>query len=286
MSAKHNSFVYPRSGAIGALLSNIANSSLLLRMRRALVSRLPFVTLASDVRDVVYLNWVVPVSAVAQYVPSGVTLVERDGKTLFTILTYRHAHFGPALAGPLRVVFPSPLQSNWRFYVESMPGHAKPERVVLFVKNILDSALYALGSRLFSDALPSHLAAGFVHEKTPDGYRTEITSGAGSAPALHCDARIAAEKSLPDAFRPFFTTWPEAVEYLCLQHSAIAAVEDVDRIAHAGIDLPIDVASVLPLAAAEKGIRGPFLDGIGASAEPLCLVVPSVKFRVLWERLL
>src|SRR5689334_7538016 len=102
----NNAFVYPRPGVIGAMLAWLATSRALLRVRRAILPKLPFMRLASDVRDVVYLNWVVPLSAVARYVPPGVTLRERNGMTLFTILTYRHAHFGPALAGPLRILFP------------------------------------------------------------------------------------------------------------------------------------------------------------------------------------
>jgi len=285
-AAKNNAFVYPRPGAFGVCVAWLATSPPLLRMRRAVLSRMPFMKLASDVHDVVYLNWVVPASAVARYMPPGVTLWERDGKTLFTILTYRHAHFGPALAGPLRVLFPSPRQSNWRFYVDSMPGATKPDRVILFVKNILDSVLYVVGSRLFSDALPSHLADGFVHEKTSDGYRTVITSGAGSSPTLQCAVRSTDSKTLPGDFSRFFSSWPEAVEFLCLQHSALAEVEDVERIAHAGIDLPIDLASVQPLTAADGAIASEFLEVIGAKGEPLCFVVPEVKFRVMWERLL
>lgn len=79
------------------------------------MARLPFLTLHSDVRDVVYVSWLVDAAAAQKLVPAGVTLWQRDGKTPFTVLTYRHGHFGPALPGPLRKLLPSPLQSNWRF---------------------------------------------------------------------------------------------------------------------------------------------------------------------------
>jgi hypothetical protein len=255
-------------------------------MRRAVLSRLPFVTLQSDVADVVYLTWAIPAAKAVRYVPKDVQLTERNGLVLFTILTYRHGHFGPALFGPFRALFPSPRQSNWRFYVESLNSVAQEERTILFVKNVLDDALYCCGSRLFSDALPSHLADTFTHEKTASGYRTEITSGAGSAPALKCEANFSKEGHLPASLRPFFSGWAEAVQFLCVQHAAVAIAEDVARLAHAGIDLPIAIESVVPLSVAADAFLSPFLEEIGAMDEPFCFVVPQVRFRVLWEKLL
>jgi hypothetical protein len=281
-----NAYKHPHAGVIGRAVECLVANRLLLNLRRAILSRLPFVVLRSDVVDVVYLTWAVPAEKAAPFVPRGVKLVERDGKVLFTILTYRHGHFGPALAGPLRVLFPSPKQSNWRFYIDALNGEAPRERVVLFVKNILDSLLYCCGSRISSDALPSHLARTFVHEKTRDGFRTDIDGGSGSAPGLRCDAKLSGDKTLPDSMRPFFSVWPEAIEYLCIQHSAIAEAEDTSRLAHAGIDLPIAPDSVQPLSVPADAVSGDFLRQIGAEDAPFSFVVPQVNFRVLWERLL
>ncbi len=284
----HNRFVHPRPGLPGRLLGGLVSSPRLLAARRALLSRLPFMVLQSEVERVVYLNWLVDAKAAARYVPPGVRLWQRDGKTLFTALTYAHRHFGPAAAGPLRRLYPSPLQSNWRFYVDELPGGMRADRIVLFVKNTLDSAIYALGSRLFSDALPSHLAARFVHRQQDDGaIRTEIAPGAGSAPALRSTVRPAAVRGLPAGFADCFDSWEAAVAFLCLQDSAISQVEDAGRIAHAGIDLPIDLAAVQPLEAASDECDLPMLRELGAQhAQPFCFLVPAVPFRVLWERLL
>ncbi|MGN6111390.1 MAG: hypothetical protein ACTHOC_00005, partial [Luteimonas sp.] len=184
-----NAYVHPSPGFTGRALAAIANNAAIRRMRRALMSLLPFARLASEVEDVVYLTWIVPVERVRPLVPPGVAIVDRAGLTLFTILTYRHGHFGAKCLGPLRRLCPSPLQSNWRLYVEALPGGAPPARTVsaptvLFLRNVFDSPLYALGSRLASDALPSHLARGFVHRRSGDGYETRIEPGVGSAPAL------------------------------------------------------------------------------------------------------
>ena len=102
-----------------------------------------------------------PAAAARALVPPRMTLATREVRVLLTVLSYRHGHFGPALAGPLRRLFPSPLQSNWRLYVDALDGAPLPAPTVFFLANVFDGALYALGTRLFSDALPSHLARRF-----------------------------------------------------------------------------------------------------------------------------
>ncbi|MBB3120601.1 DUF2071 domain-containing protein [Pseudoduganella violacea] len=274
-----NRYIHPVPGIIGACANRLANSPLLLACRRAIMSRLPFLRLASDVRDVVYCNWVVDVAAVAHLVPQGVKLWQRDGKTIFTILTYTHGHFGPAFAGPLRKLFPSPLQSNWRLYLDG-PGD---EATVLFVKNILDSAVHAVGTRVFSDALPSHYATAFTHRCQDGRYDTRIDPGQGSAPAFECSAQATGTRALPPDFAALFHSWDESIAFLSLQHAAIAYAEDVDRLAYARIELPVDLAAVQPL---QARAASPFLDVIGARAAPFSFAVPAVAFRVLSERML
>ncbi|WP_266157266.1 DUF2071 domain-containing protein [Dyella silvatica] len=267
-------------------MARAANSALLRRWRRALSTRLPFLVLQSDVRDVVYLTWLVDVAAVAALVPPGVTLQQKHGKTPFTVLTYAHRHFGPAAMSKLRRLFPSPLQSNWRLYVETLPGHQAAERVVLFVKNLMDSALYALSTRLGSDALPTHLPLRFRHEHSGSHYATEITAGTGSAPELRYLAQLSAAEHLPPGFDSYFASWTEAVTYLCLQDAAIAPVHELQRLAYAEIALPIDMASVRPLALVADSLHSDFVQALTGAAEPLCFVVPSVHFKVLSEHLL
>jgi hypothetical protein len=109
-----NTYRHPRAGWPGRLFAALANCTRFAKVRQAVMSRLPFLTLHSDVRDVVYVSWLVDAAAAQQLLPAGVTLWQRGGKTPFTVLTYRHGHFGPALLGPLRRLLPSPLQSNWR----------------------------------------------------------------------------------------------------------------------------------------------------------------------------
>ncbi|MDR5740411.1 MULTISPECIES: DUF2071 domain-containing protein [unclassified Caballeronia] len=271
---------------MAAGFNRLLNCSTFARARRAVLSRLPFMTMASDVVDVVYCTWIVDTADVAGYIPPGVALMERDGKTLFTILTYAHSHFGPSLAGPLRRLFPSPLQSNWRFYVSTFEGANDAAPTVLFVKNIFDNRLYLAATRMLSDALPSHLAARFEHRVVGRRSMTRIDSGRGSAPDFACGAQLTVSRALPEQFETFFDSWRRAVEFLGLQDGALAHVDDCSRIAHARIDLPIDIDSVRPMEPSGDVIGGDFLQGIGAKGRPFCFLVPGVKFRVLSERLL
>lgn len=271
---------HPRATAWGGLLERVFACAWLLRARRWLFRRLPFVRLASDVRDVVYLNWVVPASRVAHLVPSGLQLWQCDGSTVLTVLTYQHGHFGPVLPAWLRRRLPSPLQSNWRLYLEdgARPGG------VLFVSNVMDSLPYVAGARLCSDALPTHLADAFQHEHRDDVYATRISSGTGSAPDLYYRALRAKGGSLPADFQRIFADWRAAVATLALREHAIAEFVVGRGLAMAGIDLPVDLDTVEPLTLDAEGCASTTLQALVEGAEPLCFVVPRVDFRVLWER--
>jgi hypothetical protein len=166
------------------MLNLIANSKLLAAIRRAIFSRLPFIQLESDVSNVVYLNWVIESSIAVNQIPQGVSLIEKNGKTILTALTYNHGHFGPSFLGRFRQLLPSPIQSNWRFYVSGLPNDNGATKVVLFIKNTFNSAIYSVITRVFSDALPSHLAKRLEHTKHGGAYTTKIESDQGSAPEL------------------------------------------------------------------------------------------------------
>jgi hypothetical protein len=279
-----NQFISPHTGLVGRSQNALANSEVLRQVRRATVSRLPFPHLVSDVRDVIYANWVVPYAAIARLVPPGIEIIERHGQVTLTILSYRHGHFGPALSGLLRRLFPSPLQSNWRLYVHSVAGAPVSTPTVLFLKNIFDQTLYTLGTRLMSDSLPSHLAEAFEHHVTTDGYATRIAGG-GSAPDFTLALAHSPELVLPDTFRAFFDDEADAIRTLTLQEAAVCAVEDIGRIAHAEIRLPIDPATIVPAIVTDYR-PGDWLAALGATVAPFCFVVPQVRFTVLGERLL
>ena len=280
-----NAYVHPRPGWAGRRLSALANSPIWARWRRAAMSRLPFPALQSEVTDVVYLTWLAPVEACAAWVPAGLRLWQRGGLTPFTVLSYRHGNFGPAALGPLRRCLPSPVQSNWRLYLETALPGAPAAPTVLFLKNAIGSLPHALATRLFSDALPTHLPAAFTHRRQGDVWRTRIDPGVGSAPALDCAVKLSTP-SLSPVWAEVFGTWREAVRFLALQDAAVAPLAG-SRLAFAEIELPVDLDSALPAELADAGCECPLARALRPVEEaPFCFVVPRVDFKVVSERVL
>lgn len=279
-----NTYRHPRAGWPGRVFAALANCTRFANARQAILSRLPFLTLHSDVRDVVYVSWLVDADAAQRLLPAGVTLWQRDGKTPFTVLTYRHGHFGPALLGPLRRLLPSPLQSNWRLYLERTPAGAPDVPCVVFLKNIMASLPHALGTRLFSDILPTHLAANMTLQVSATQARCSIASGAGSAPALDVQAAITAEHDLDADWQQLFGNWRDAVAFLACQDAAIAPVPRNGKLVFGEIDLPVDVDQVQALTAsrADCGLLGQ----LPPMSKPFAFLVPEVPFKALSERLL
>lgn len=279
-------YVHPRPGAAGTLIERIANCGRLAQMRRTVSRGLPFPTLTSDVVNIVYATWLVDASRVERFLPAGATLWERGGRTPFTILTYRHGHFGPAIAGPLRRLFPSPLQSNWRLYLERPLRGAPDVATVVFVRNVIDNAVYALGTRVFSDSLPSHLCAQMRLELGESTAVVDIEPGAGSAPRLAVSMRRRASATLPAGFDAFGESWRDVCGRLARQGAAVMPRADLGAVALGTIRLPIDLDSIEPLAIVSGSVRCPLLDEFGCASEALCFHVPSVRFDVLSDMLL
>ncbi|MCW0458696.1 hypothetical protein [Xanthomonas sacchari] len=281
--AEAAAYRHPSDAWYGRALPRLLHAPGWTRLRRALTQRWPLPALASDVREVVYLNWWVDVRR-APPPPPGYAHVVHQGRTPYTILSYRHGHFGPALAGPLRKLLPSPLQSNWRWYLRRVDDvNAGP--VVLFDRNVMDGLAYVAGARAASDAMQPHLAARFVHALQSDGSgHTQIEPGQGSAPALQLHWQPA--EAWHDAdWTPAFATREALLRFLTCQDEAIARTCD-GRWASTRIALPVDPATLQPLRLT-GALTCPRLQALGVALEEgLAFRLPRVAFRVVSERLL
>ncbi|SDE85580.1 Uncharacterized conserved protein (COG2071) [Massilia sp. PDC64] len=276
---------HPYPGYPGRVLEGLLNAPSLARLRHALLSRLPFPVLRSDVADVVYVTWMVDARAAAALLPAGLRVWQRGGRTPLTVLTYRHGRFGPALAGPLRRLFPSPLQSNWRLYLDGPLPPGAPPHTVWFLENMMDSGAYVAATRLFSDIMRTHRPARFTHGRAGDGFATRIEPGAGSAPALAYTVAPGAQPVLPPAFAAAFGSWDGAVTMLACQDAALGWSARLGKLVLSHIDLPIPLDAVRPLVPAGP-VACSLLDALPADGEPLCFLVPRVPFRVLSETVL
>lgn len=276
----HPLYVSPRAGVMGRLENALANAAGLRALRRLVMSRLPFPPLVSDVRDVIYASWLVPLGAVQGEVPKGIALHQWRGMTLLTVLSYRHGHFGPRWLGPLRRLLPSPLQSNWRLYIDDARSDVPlPPRVVLFLSNVFGSALHAVGTRLFSDVLSSHYAGHFTLTRR-ENFTTVAMGGGGSAPAFDLTVSHDAPAVLPEAFRPLFANWADAIRFICDQDAALAPLADRPALALSHISLPVDLERVEPLICPDFAPSA-LLASWGVSGLPFCFRVPEVAFAAL-----
>jgi hypothetical protein len=245
---------------------------------RAVPERLRFCALASDITDVVYLNWLVPVQRVGHLLPPGLEFETRNQMTCLSVLTYRHGRFGPRFLGSLRRFFPSPCQSNWRFYLKSDSG----EPGIYFIKSVQSQGLVVTAARVLSDGLPSHMSDRFQHRESEGDLVTSIDPGDGSAPDLRSRVRPAATHDMPEEWCNVFDSPEEAVTYLVTQSKAVRTLPAWGKVCHCYIDIPIDPAQVVPAQAV--AVESRFLEDIVKESEPFCFVVPSVAFQALGER--
>lgn len=276
-------YLHPVAGRWGRFIEALVGSPAWRHLRRRIASRWPVPALVSDVVDVAYLSWWVDVQSLP-VPPSGYRYHAWEGRTPFTILSYRHGNFGPALAGPLRRLFPSPLQSNWRWYLqrEDDPPAAMP--TVLFARNVMDSLPHVVGARLFSDAMQPQFAHVMRHRRDAARVSTCIVPGDGNAPAL--TALLDASDRWPSG-----GSWParfggreEATRFLACQEAAVAVAPD-GAVALTAISLPVALSTVVPLTLQE--LHCPMLEQMGADPEDtFCFLLPRVPFRVVSERLL
>lgn len=236
-----NHYVHPSSHVIARLIESVCNCAGIKKVRRIVFNRLPFLKMRSDVKDIVYLNWLVDRTEVAKLIPNNVSVIEINGKTLISVLTYKHGKFRPSIFNVIRFAFPSPFQTNGRLYVSSLNNEATA-KTVLFIKNIMSSTLYTIGTRVFSDAMQTHLANTFTHKIENNTVKTMITQGKGSSPELTCDMLIAHDFNIPIELSRYFGSDEEVIKFICFQDYALNVGSDFNGLCKAEINLPIDTS--------------------------------------------
>jgi hypothetical protein len=267
----------PAPGPVGQGLELLANS----RFVRRLCSLLPVLDFRSDITDVVYVNYLLPAEELLLLVPDGLTLQRLgpgDRYAMFTFLTYRHGHFGPGRLGPLRRVFPSPVQSNWRVYVrDERTGQAG----IYFVTNAVTTGLHALGARLMAEGMPMHLLARGEVSRTAEGaLRVVLDPGQGSAPDAELELQPTAERTLAGAFAECFADYQAMLAYAVPQDRAMSTLPAEGETVRQEIDLGIPLAACEPLTGQ---VRSRAAAAIVGQAPAVCFRVPRVPFHFTRE---
>jgi hypothetical protein len=233
----------------------------------------------SDIRDVVYVNYLLPVERLEPLVPEGLELQRlgpRNEYALFTFLTYQHGHFGPAVPG-LRRLFPSSVQTNWRLYVRD--PRTKREGIT-FVTNAVTHLIHAFGARLLAEGMPMHLLARASVTRSGDGegaLNVTLDPGAGSAP----DAELALRRrdGAPDLAGAWAECWPDFRAFLayCVPQDRALSSQPLDgRVTRQEIELGIPLEVCAPVVGT---VRSRAAARIAGDAEPLCFHVANVAFH-------
>jgi hypothetical protein len=267
---------HPNRSLFGKLCDLTANSHLL----RAFGEQLAVLSLRSDVTDVVYINFLVEAARLLPLLPPGLELQRlcpNNDFALFTCLTYRHGHLGPSLLGPFRGLFPSPIQSNWRIYVTS-PNLCNG---IYFVSTCINSTPHALAARLLAEGLPMHVSKHAELGRAPDGSLSiTLETGAGTAPDLHAALKLSPDKTLPTQWQTCFTDYASFLSYCVPQDRALSCQPFYNRLSRQEIALGISLESCIPLTGE---VSSKMLERLVGKAEPVCFLVPNVKFHLTAE---
>lgn len=246
---------------------------------------LPSIALASDIEDVVYINYLVDAGKAEALVPEGLEL-RRLGKNgeyaLFSILTYRHGHFGPRFLGALRKLLPSPLQSNWRIHVRDPETGATG---IYFVTTALNNKFLALAARALSDGVPMHVPERAILDVDDTGtINIVLAPGDGSAPDMTARLGPCSDQQFPGVFPECFQDFDEFLSYCVPQDRALSSQPWYHQVTSQEIELGIDRRDCQPLEGEVDSRALPTLlsiDGASASSSlsrPLCFRVPRVNF--------
>jgi hypothetical protein len=256
---------------LGGVFDVVANS----RAGRALLERAPAVALTSDVRDVVYVNYLLPAERLQPLVPDGLELQVVGGRwAVFSHLTFRHGSFGPRLLGPGRRFCPSPVQSNWRIHVRD------PRRGTLgvsFVTTAVADTTLALLCRLGSEGLPMHVPAHGAVRRDPDGtLHLLIDPGRGTAPDLEATLHPVAGPAWRSPWSEVWPTFRDMLAYVVPQDRVLSTQPWHGWVSRHEIQLGIPLDACEPL---EGEVRSRAAAAIVGDATPVCFRVPQVAFR-------
>jgi hypothetical protein len=269
---------HPSAGLVPRMIELIANS----RLARAAGRLLPAAGMASDITDVVYVNYLVEASAVEPLVAAPLELqrLGPDGRyAMFTFLTYHHGHFGPTVLGPLRRLCPSPIQSNWRLYVQN----PRTGRLgIQFVTTAIASAPHALATRILAEGVPMHIPAAAQLSRDADGpIVLAIDPGRGTAPDVQATFTPSSVPNLEPPWSLCFASWREILGHCVPQDRAMSMRPGSGVVTRQEITLDIPLESCQPLSGT---VVSSFAHTIVGDATPLCFVVDSVKFRFVAEK--
>lgn len=271
-------FSYPKTGFLGFILNKTLNNSWLKKVKKTINKPFNGVVLKSDIKNVVYLNWMIPIEKIEHLIPEDFVLENWDGHTVLSVLTYEHGNFGPKFIKYFRKILGSPLQSNWRLYLDNC--NEKP--TVLFLSNIMNSLLYTVGSRTFSNIMETHYPLKFEHTLIKEKFTTTIVQGKSNSPELQITAEKSLEWQLPKFFEKIAKNPIDVVKKIAVQDYAIN-IHSKTEYCLSEIFLNFEINDIKPLKI--KNIKSSTLENIIKDYECFAFAMPGVEFNVLNEKM-
>ena len=282
LNMNRHRFKFAQNRLFFRMIAWLLSLSILLKIRRLMMRFLPFLHLESQATDTVYMSWLVDIDLVKDRFPEPIQLWEKDGKTIFSILFYHHHHFGLHCLGPLRKIFPSPKQSNWRFYLadELVP------KTVIFEQIVVDKMLYVFGGRILSDAMPAQYDPHFHHQVKQNDQALDIQAQIemDATYRLNVHLKSASESALPTHWNHIFKDWDEAIQFFVPQeHVWVECVDNPQKLSQGNIRIVTNFDQIKALKINQ--IDCPLLHEFNLDpAQPaLCFYIPNLDFHVLGE---
>jgi hypothetical protein len=267
----------PYPGILWRITQGIMRS----RFLRAIAELLPTIPMRSNIRNVVYINYLVRAERLLPLLPDGLELQLLGAHSeygMFTYLTMRHGHFGPTFLGPLRKLLISPLQSNWRIYVRD-PLTEKSG--VYFVTTTTDSVPLAVGARFLAEGMPMHLLANAELSDSPSAeLLLRLKPGIGSAPDAEALLVRSKERPTQGVWSSCFATYGEMLAYTVPQDRAFSIQPWAEQMTNQEIELGIPLDSCEPLVG---DVHSKAVQEFIGDAEAFAFHVPKVKFNFLRE---
>ncbi len=266
----------PNSTQLKGLLQIVGDNLI----ARRIFELIPPVPLASDISEVVYINYLVPAERLLPLVPEGLELQKlgRGSKEygVFSVLTFIHSNFGPQNPPFLRKQLKlSGLVSNWRIHVVDRSSGLKG---IYFLSNATDNLIMSLCARTFSEGMPMQVAS--VKTRTLSGDELDISFGpdGGTAPQLSARLKVADNQNLKLAapWTECFNDFADVLSYCVPQERAISSQPFLNRICFQEIrlDIPLDKCKLL-----DGEVSSSTIESIVGDAEALCFLAPSLEFR-------
>jgi hypothetical protein len=273
-------FLHPNNNLFSSLINTILNNHSLISVKQKLNRPFNNVILKSNITNVVYLNWMLPLEQVKHLIPSGFELQDFENDTVLSILNYKHGNFGPNFLKPIKNILGSPKQSNWRLYLKPKSGTTS---TVVFLSNVMSSEIYSIGSRIFSNIMDTHYPKSFTHEKIDKKLIGKIVKGNSNSPELDLQATIGKDWIIPHSFQKISKDNIEIIKWITQQNFAINFLPN-NKYCLAEINLDFQINEILPLKI--DFLASSTLENYIDFSQCFAFLIPEVKFTNLSEKII